>query len=379
VLLLEKENNETKMKLPILSTEELKQFENGVIQVNGKAMNHTALGIIDAYFKLFPNTTFKELKEAFPDYLNPSGPRQVKTIFKPYTERDFGIVHSLEEIKTEFDKANLPWEGVFFRETKEKFKTSDGVVVLVNRLWESNDTVTGKNDLETLAKHAIQFGIVVNKFEPRTAFKGGKYTLEILNNDLYKRISGKAKIIEKEVIREKIIEKKVIPFWIWIVLTLALIALILWFSGIIKSAPDTIGNEVIKPIIQTDTVYIKKIQIDTVYIKEIENVEARFNAVQFGIGKSDLSEEAKYTLDDLVKVMEKHPVFKLKIEGHSSEEGRPAWNQQLSEKRAKSIVEFMIGRGVDQYRLSYEGKGSSEPVDNKNHELNRRTEFKIIQ
>ncbi len=130
------------MKLPTLSPEEQKRFENGVIQVNGKAMNRTALGIIDAYFTLFPKTTFAELKEAFPDNINPSGPRAPKTIFKPFSERNFGVVHSLEEIKTEFAKADLPYEGLFFLEKSEMFKTSDGVTIIVNKLWESQDTST---------------------------------------------------------------------------------------------------------------------------------------------------------------------------------------------------------------------------------------------
>ena len=89
------------MKFPSLPTEEQSKFEAGVIQVNGKAMNRTALGIIDAFFTLYPKTTFSELKEAFPDSLNPSGPKQVKSIFQPYTEKEFGVVHSLNEIKTE--------------------------------------------------------------------------------------------------------------------------------------------------------------------------------------------------------------------------------------------------------------------------------------
>lgn len=114
------------MNLPNLTTDEIIKFESGVIQVNGKAMNRTALGIIDAFIKLYPDVTFAELKEAFPDSLNSSGPRAPKTIFKPFTERDFGVVHSLDEIKDEFSKAGLPYEGLFFLKENEKFKTSDG-------------------------------------------------------------------------------------------------------------------------------------------------------------------------------------------------------------------------------------------------------------
>jgi hypothetical protein len=50
------------MNLPKLSAEEQKQFENGVIRVEGTAMNWTALGILTAFFKLYPNVSFDELK-----------------------------------------------------------------------------------------------------------------------------------------------------------------------------------------------------------------------------------------------------------------------------------------------------------------------------
>lgn len=356
------------MKLPNLTPEEQKKYENGVIQVNGKAMNRTALGIIDAYFTLYPKTTFAELKKAFPDSTNPSGPRAPKTIFKPFTEKDFGVVHSLDEIKTEFAKAGLPYEGLFFLEKTEMFKTSDGVTVIVNKLWESKDTLTGESDLENLAKQALKFGIIVNKFEAHKPFGKGSYSLDIIQQELYEKISGITKIIEREVIREKTVEKKIIPFWVWIILGLALIPIILWLAGVFKSDPVTIEKEVVKTVVQ----------VDTVYVKEIENIEAKFNPVQFSVGSSELPEDTKFALYDLAKVMEKQPNLKFKIKGHTSDEGDANLNQQLSKKRAKAVVDFMISRGIDASRFSYEGKGSSMPIDKNNREVNRRAEFIII-
>lgn len=353
------------MKLPNLTPEEQKKFKNGVIQVNGKAMNRTALGIIDAFFTLYPNITFAELKEAFPDSINPSGPRAPKTIFKPFTSRDFGVVHSLDEIKREFTKAGLPYENLFFLEKTEMFKTSDGVTVVVNKLWESKDTLTGESDLENLAKQALKFGIVVNKFEARKPFKKGSYSLDILEPELYEKISGKKIIKEREVIKEKTVEKKVIPFWVWIIIALALIPLILWFAGVFKSEPVVVEKIVV--------------QTDTVYIQEVEQIEAKFNAVQFELDKFDIPEDAKYALYDLAKLMKKNPKLKLRIEGHTSDEGDVNYNQSLSEKRAKAVVDFLISMGVDSTRLSYKGLGSSAPKDPNNRAVNRRTEFVITE
>jgi outer membrane protein OmpA-like peptidoglycan-associated protein len=363
------------MKMPSLTPEEQKKFANGVIQVNGKAMNRTALGIIAAYFKLYPNTTFAELKEAFPDSLNPSGPRAPKSIFKPFTDRDFGVVHSLEDIKAEFAKAGLPYEGLFFTEKDEMFKTSDGVTVIVNKLWESNDTLTGENDLENLAKRAAMFGIVVNKFEARTPFARGTYSLDILEPELFAKITGTSKIVEKEVVRETV-EKKVIPFWIWIVVGLALlIPLVLWLAGAFKSNPVVVEKEVVKTVTKVDTV----VKVDTVYEKELEDIEAKFNSVQFAVGSYEIPEDAKFALYDLAKLMKKQSNIKIKIEGHTSDEGDANFNQQLSEKRAKAVVDFLVSKGIEPSRLSYEGKGSSVPIDKNKKEVNRRSEFILIK
>jgi len=215
------------MFLPKLSTEEQIKFNSGIIQVNGKSMNRTALGIIDAFLTLYPKVTYAQLKEAFPDKLNPSGPKQVKSIFQPFTEKEFGVVHSLEEIKTEFVKADLPYDGLFFLEESEMFKTADGVIVIVNKLWETNDTSTSESDLENLSKQALKFGIVVNKFEPVEAFGRGSYSLDIIQKDLYHSIRADSKSTDTEILKENKPSRK--SYWVWIALSLAILALTIWF------------------------------------------------------------------------------------------------------------------------------------------------------
>lgn len=138
-----------------------------------------------------------------------------------------------------------------------------------------------------------------------------------------------------------------------------------------------VTKEIIKTIIKTDTITVTK--TDTVYFKEIDKLEENFNAVQFAVGKADLPEEAKFALYDLAKILEKYPSINLKVEGHTSDEGNVNFNQKLSENRAKSVIDFLISRGISDGRLIFEGKGSSIPIDLKNKEKNRRTEFVIIK
>ncbi len=364
------------MKLPHLTTEEQQQFENGVAQVNGQSMNWTALGIVAAFLKLYPKTTFAELKEAFPDSINPSGPRAPKTIFKPYSERNFGVVHSEAEIISEFEKAGLPLSGVFFQKEDEKFVTADGVKVIVNRLWETNDTETGNSDLQQLVNHVVKYGIVVNKFEARNPFNRGSYSIDILNPALFNKISNGLPEIKPNV-QEKIVEKKVIPVWVWILLALLGLAILLWFLGFFKQEPQVIEKE--KIVVQTDTIVKEVTKTDTVFIEQIQALESQFNSVQFKAGSADIPEAAKYALYDLAKIFDKNPALNIKVEGHTSKEGDANFNKKLSENRAKSVVDFLVSKGVSIERLSFEGFGSSKPIDTENLDKNRRTEFTIIE
>ncbi len=178
---------------------------------------------------------------------------------------------------------------------------------------------------------------------------------------------------------ENLKTKKVVPIWAWLIMLVQLIIIILLLAGVFKPKTVTVDREVLKTVIKTDTIEkeITKtiIQKDTLYIKEIEDVETKFNAVQFAAGKYDLPEDAKYILYDLSKLLDKNQEIKLKVEGHTSDEGSVSFNQKLSENRAKAVVEFLVKRGIKVDRLTFEGKGSSMPLDVNKRELNRRTEF----
>lgn len=141
--------------------------------------------------------------------------------------------------------------------------------------------------------------------------------------------------------------------------------------------PQIIEKEKVVTVekIVKDTIFIR----DTVFIEQVAEIEKNFNAAKFEQGKAALSDESKFVLHDLAKLMEKNPGINLKIVGHTSAEGDAAFNQKLSEERAKAAVDFLISRGIDSNRLSSEGKGSSEPLDPNNPEINRRTEFIVIE
>lgn len=89
-------------------------------------------------------------------------------------------------------------------------------------------------------------------------------------------------------------------------------------------------------------------------------------------------------LDEVVALINKNPQLKkISIDGHASAEGTAAANKKLSDERAKSVMAYLVGHGVQQERLSATGWGIEKPIaDNateEGREKNRRVEFNIIE
>jgi hypothetical protein len=196
-----------------LSEKERKSLKSGVYEVTGKAMNRTALGVVDALTTLFPKATFEELKEMLPDTLNPSAPINYKSLFKPYSDRDYGVIQPLS-IRKECEEQGFDINASHFTEKEEIFKSADGIEFIVSRSWESKDTETGENDIQNLIDHVTQYGVRVVQVERKEAFNKGHYNLELINNDL------------KTLIEKKSEESKL--QW-WMILLFIVVAVCLYF------------------------------------------------------------------------------------------------------------------------------------------------------
>jgi OOP family OmpA-OmpF porin len=84
--------------------------------------------------------------------------------------------------------------------------------------------------------------------------------------------------------------------------------------------------------------------------------------VQFDFNSARLQESSKPLLSTLAEAMgnERIKDLRFKVEGHTDAVGKASYNQQLSEKRAQSVLEFVSSKGVEKDRLAAEGKGASE-------------------
>ncbi|MEZ4855434.1 MAG: OmpA family protein [Gelidibacter sp.] len=106
--------------------------------------------------------------------------------------------------------------------------------------------------------------------------------------------------------------------------------------------------------------------------------------IYFDFDKSNITSQAAFELDKLVQIMNKYPEMVISASSHTDSRGSAAYNQKLSDRRAKTTVQYVISKGIDKSRITGVGKGESEPKEDcgsncteAQHQLNRRSEFVI--
>jgi outer membrane protein OmpA-like peptidoglycan-associated protein len=110
---------------------------------------------------------------------------------------------------------------------------------------------------------------------------------------------------------------------------------------------------------------------------------AVLNNIFFDVDKYDLKPKSFPELQKIVRFMQDNPQIRVEVSGHTDNSGQPAYNQQLSEKRALSVYNYLIQKGIPKNSLTHLGVGSDRPVASNETEegrrQNRRIEFKIIK
>lgn len=105
--------------------------------------------------------------------------------------------------------------------------------------------------------------------------------------------------------------------------------------------------------------------------------------VQFKTDSYELEAVSFPELEKLIDLLKKNPPIKAVIQGHTDNVGNPKYNFDLSQKRAQSVVEYLVKNGIPLDRLMAKGFGESKPISTNDTEegrqLNRRTEFVIIE
>jgi len=99
----------------------------------------------------------------------------------------------------------------------------------------------------------------------------------------------------------------------------------------------------------------------------------------FDFNKSTLRPEGKAKIDHAVKVMQEHTDLRVSVEGYTDSIGADAYNEKLSERRAQTVRDYMVEKGISPSRISTRGFGETKPIaSNKTAEgraQNRRVEI----
>ena len=108
-----------------------------------------------------------------------------------------------------------------------------------------------------------------------------------------------------------------------------------------------------------------------------------YSNVLFKFNSWELTDIAVEILDEMAIELNKVPFVHISISAHTDYIGTIAYNNWLSQKRARSILHYLIDKGVDDLRMEARGYGELEPIANNNspegRQLNRRAEFKIVR
>lgn len=131
-------------------------------------------------------------------------------------------------------------------------------------------------------------------------------------------------------------------------------------------------NDEINPLIKD--IYLNKIEV---------GVTVRLKNIYFDFDKTTLKSESFVELDKVVDLLKTNPSVEIEISGHTDSKGSDDYNLNLSQGRSQSVVDYLISKGIESYRLSAQGYGETKPIDSNDTEEgranNRRVEFTVLK
>ena len=130
------------------------------------------------------------------------------------------------------------------------------------------------------------------------------------------------------------------------------------------------------------------VEVDILLDPIILNLAIRLDNIYYDYNKWAIRPDAAIELDKLVKLMIENPEINIELSSHTDARGKDKYNMDLSQKRAQSAVDYIISKGISASRIYAKGYGESVILnrcknnvtcDDDEHQLNRRTEFKVVK
>ena len=119
--------------------------------------------------------------------------------------------------------------------------------------------------------------------------------------------------------------------------------------------------------------------------KIVKDEAIRLDNIYYDYDKWNIRPDARPALNDLVNTLRRNPII-IELGSHTDSRGTDEYNMTLSDKRAKSAVDYIVSRGIKQSRITSKGYGESIPLNKcvddvkcteEEYQFNRRTEFKV--
>jgi outer membrane protein OmpA-like peptidoglycan-associated protein len=135
----------------------------------------------------------------------------------------------------------------------------------------------------------------------------------------------------------------------------------------------------------TDDVFL--VELDLNFQKIEKNTTFKINNILYDLGKWNLKDSSMLELDKLAIFLQKNENIKIELSSHTDSRSSTKFNDELSQKRAQSCVNYLIAKGINQNRIIAKGYGERKLLNNcsdknqcseEDHSLNRRTEIKIL-
>ncbi len=139
------------------------------------------------------------------------------------------------------------------------------------------------------------------------------------------------------------------------------------FESQYLSAKDTGNNSIVK-----EDITIKEIKVGGQY---------PLNDILFATNSFDINDTIKTVLDNFVEFLDANPNLHVDINGHTDNVGDHQSNVTLSDNRARTVYDYLVGKGISKSRLAFKGFGETKPVSSNDSEKgrakNRRTVFVV--
>jgi outer membrane protein OmpA-like peptidoglycan-associated protein len=135
---------------------------------------------------------------------------------------------------------------------------------------------------------------------------------------------------------------------------------------------------------KSDQVIDKNFNLQPIGVATIApNATIVLNNIFFDFDKATLKPESAPELDRLIAMLKEKSTMEVEISGHTDNTGPAAYNMSLSERRAKTVVAYIVRGGIPKERLNVQFFGETKPTDTnetkEGRSKNRRVEFLILK